>query len=114
MKMVSMKRAKKDQDSQPEVAEMESLEYPWGLVLSLETEQLKALGMNTSPEVGTELMAVCKVTVTSCSAEELQGGEKQRTMRLQITDLGLKPDKGKSFDTNAAAKVLYGSMHKGE
>lgn len=64
-------------------------EYPWGLQITLDEKQLDALGMTDLPKVGASITVHAKGDVTSVSEDETQGG-KRRTVRIQITDIGLE------------------------
>lgn len=66
-----------------------SPEYPWGLCLTLEEDQLKALGITKMPEVGSTIPIVARATVSSVSEYESQENGERRSLSLQITDLGL-------------------------
>ena len=81
-------------------------EYPWGLRIHLETEQLEALGIKDLPEVGTELeiTGIVKVVNASCSASEGQKKE-HRSVGLQITDMEMSAPAPKK----STASVLYGA-----
>lgn len=62
--------------------------YPWGLQLHLEGDQLAALGMTDLPKVGSVMVIQCSVKVTGCREEEREGGESERTVSMQITEIG--------------------------
>jgi hypothetical protein len=63
-------------------------EYPWGLCLNLEEQQLVALGIKTLPKVGATITIQAKGNVTSVSENETQDGTR-RSVSIQITDLAL-------------------------
>ena len=93
-KLVSMKRTKEDKrGDQLETAPAEAMvpDFPWGLCIHLDKDELEKLGIKEPPKVGTVLMLAAKVQVTrvSQSASTDRGGEEQRSVDLQITDLGL-------------------------
>ena len=75
--------------------------YPWGLILSLDDDTLRKLGVSELPKVGQQmhLMAVVEVCTTSQHANQ-DGTDK--CVSLQITQLGLE---GAAPDP---AQVLYG------
>ncbi|CUI38286.1 Uncharacterised protein [Achromobacter xylosoxidans] len=75
--------------------------YPWGLILSLDDDTLRKLGVSELPKVGQQmhLMAVVEVCTTSQHANQ-EGTDK--CVSLQITQLGLE---GAGPD---AAQMLYG------
>jgi major coat protein len=64
---------------------------PKALVLRLDKDQVRALGLDDALNVGDEcqLIGVAKVTSTSKRAGDFQGG--QGTVDLKIIKIGLKP-----------------------
>lgn len=99
-KLISMKRDAKDKrEDRMECAPMEAVQpdFPWGLVLHLDKDELEKLGMKTMPAVGTKTTIQAKVTVTRVSqsaADGAKGSEEQRSVDLQITDLAIGEGKG--------------------
>ena len=92
-------------------------DYPWGLCLNLGKEELGKLGIKELPEIGDEfhIYAVCKVTRVSASASETS--DDQRSVELQVTDMGAMheddtEEQGDAF--SKAAQKLYGSAEKAE
>lgn len=77
--------------------------YPWGLSITLDDDALEKLGIDTLPEVDTDMMLIAKVTITSVSANASSGGKENRSVGLQITDLCLEKPSGKN-----ATAALYG------
>lgn len=93
-KLVSMKRTKDDKrGDQMDTAPAEAIEpdYPWGLVLHLDKDELAKLGLKDLPKVGAKVMIQAKVTVTRVSQEASsdRGGEERRSVDLQVTDMAL-------------------------
>ncbi|WP_138651730.1 capsid staple protein [Pseudoxanthomonas sp. X-1] len=91
MKLVSMKKT--DEEEKKEASseccgDYKEPDYPWGLRVRLEDEQLEALGIGSMPPVGApmELQALAKVI--SVSEEQVEGKPK-RCLELQITDLAV-------------------------
>lgn len=71
--------------------------YPYGLCLSLNDDSLKKLGIADLPPVGSQLMVMAHVTVTSVRSSQQQDGDKESGVDLQITDMSLSAptdDKG--------------------
>lgn len=69
-------------------------EYPYGLRLHLDTEQLEQLGIEKLPQVGTVVQIIAQATVTSLNEGASAHDKKTfRNVGLQITDLGLKSPK---------------------
>ena len=92
-KMISMKRSKEDKRADKlEHAPMEATapDYPWGLCLHMDGDEMDKLGIKTMPKVGDEMVIVCKVCVTRTaqSASEYTNGEETKSIDLQITDIG--------------------------
>lgn len=83
-------------------------EYPWGLRIHLEAEQLAALGIKDLPEVGAEIqiVAIAKVVSASISASEGQSRE-HRSVGLQLTDMELAPPPS-AAKKKSTASVLFG------
>lgn len=100
-KMVSMKGTG-DEEVAP--SETSGEDYPWGLRLHLEDDQLDKLGIDMMPDPGTKRMMMAKVEVVSTDLHN-RDGEQHRSMSLQITDMKL----GDEDVRNSAAETLYGS-----
>lgn len=96
------------QQSTEEVKEYvaDAPKYPWGLCITLNDDSLDKLGVKTLPSVETTVTIVAKATVSRISENQTQGGEADRSMDLQITDMqidGLEADL-----LGRAAEMLYG------
>ena len=76
----------------------ENEEYPYGLCIRLEDEQLDALGITDLPKVGSKMKLSGNVTVKSISSNESLGSN-SRSVELQITDLAA-PKAGKGEDSS--------------
>lgn len=83
-------------------------EYPWGLRIYLEEEQLKALQMGTLPSVGTELTITAKVKVSGQSANETVEEGTRRSLNLQITELALGGPPAPRTDADRAERLYTG------
>lgn len=81
--------------------------FPWGLQLTLENEQMQALGMAMMPKVGESMELYATVKITSCNESERVGEEPARSVSLQITDLGLEMPKAAPMDKAKVASALY-------
>lgn len=95
-KLVSMKRSVKDKrKDMGSCAPIECIapDYPWGLVLRLESDELDKLGLKELPKVGTEMPMSITVRVTSVSQSASDNGGKktdeERSVSLQITAIGI-------------------------
>lgn len=95
--MVSMKR---DPQSTREerAAPMETMapDYPWGLCLNLEAEELDKLGITKLPEVGSEMELCVRVKVTrvaqSASTDTRGKKDESRSVGLQVTDIEIESE----------------------
>lgn len=97
-KMVSMKRSPSDKrGDKMETAPCEAIEpdYPWGLCVHMDKDELDKLGITDLPKIGTEMMIEAKVKVTRISqsaAESADGSDEYTSVDLQITDIGLEDE----------------------
>lgn len=69
-------------------------DYPWGTRISLEEEQIAALGLKAMPAVGAP-MSVQGVAMAVSVSEEQRDGNTFRRLELQITDLALSAPKAR-------------------
>ena len=91
MKITKQERKENTSPVPTEVGMNGGPQYPWGLQVNLDDASLKKMGVSLADyavDDVVELYARCKVTRLSQSARE--GGEKDRTMELQITDMCLE------------------------
>jgi hypothetical protein len=104
MNMVSMVRPKPEvEETKPSPVATDSYyeKYPWGLRLTLNTEELDKLGIDLKNlTVDQEVTLQCKAKVTeirqvkrsnennSSLMDSPGGGNGDRTLELQVTDLG--------------------------
>lgn len=105
MGLTSMKRdpQSRRQAETAIAAEIDEPEYPWGLNIHLEEEDLKRLGAKETFEAGEDMVMTATVSVKSFTEEDTETQGKQRRLELQITDMELK-EPGKQ----GAADKLYG------
>ena len=110
MKLVSMKidRAAREAKYSEKSVAADAPAYPWGLSLTLDEEALDKLGIEL-PEVDEKVAVIAKATVTNVSSNSSAGGEKRRSVSLQITELCIEP----GASTKKAEEALYGAS-KGE
>ena len=105
MPMVSMKMsAEEAKDYTSCTMDSKGPEYPYGLCISLNEEALAKLGITELPPVGAAFMIHAHAKVESTSAHSDSAGEEERSMSLQITDLGLEmrsPDAAQSMYPNS-------------
>lgn len=91
-KMASMKRSEKDKrKDMGEHASIEAIapDYPYGLCIHLDKDELDKLGMKELPKVGTEMPVTAVAKVTRVSQSAVEGADEQTSIDLQITDMGL-------------------------
>jgi hypothetical protein len=104
MAMADMKMSKSETIAYSEVAEKESDEpqYPYGLCIHLEQDQLDKLGIKELPEVGAKMMLHANAYVKTVSEYSTQSGQDRR-VELQITQLEISEGEAKD-----AAQIMYG------
>ncbi len=72
--------------------------YPYGLQVTLDTEELKKLGIDVKDhEVDEKVKLVCKAEITRLSSDKNEPEKERQSMGLQITDL--------SFDASAGLSL---------
>ena len=108
--MTHMKLSSKEATEAMPTAMPEKPEYPYGLRLRLEKEELEKLGIKELPKVGEIFTVEAKAHVLSVSAGASQEHE-HASMDLQITHMGL----GEDGEVKSAhlAKKMYGEMKDG-
>ena len=92
-KLASMKRTPEDmRKDMGEPAEITSIapDYPYGLCIHLDKDELDKLGMKDLPKVGTEMPISAIVKVTRVSQSAVEGADEQTSIDLQITDMGIR------------------------
>lgn len=108
MKLANMKLPKREAEKTAGVEVAKNLsspreEYPWGLRLTFEIDQIKKLGLDCSVDDLVKISAIGKVT--SVRKEEMAGDDKDRhTVEIQITDIAVKS----SDDYEGAFKEALG------
>lgn len=95
MGMVSMKRTAADKRADKmEQASVEAIapDYPYGLCIHLDKDELDKLGLGDSlPKVGTEFVWTVKATVTAARqsvSTSTRGDDDYISVDFQITDIG--------------------------
>lgn len=95
MDMVSMKRTAADKRADKmEQAPIEAIapDYPYGLCIHLDKDELDKLGMGKSlPKVGAEYTWTVKATVTAARqsvSTSTRGDDEYTSVDFQITDIG--------------------------
>lgn len=92
--LINMEMSKKEAEEYTKPTPDDGPKYPWGLCITLNDDSLKKLGVDELPSVDTEVTIVAKAQVSRISDSQTQGGESNRSMDLQITDMqvGLKDE----------------------
>ena len=102
MKLVSMLLPKKekpeDDDAAPAMSsDYERPDYPYGLRISLDDEQLAALGMQSMPATGAPCSIQAIGTVLSVFEETVDGGKPNRRLEIQITEIAVVAGPSRGF-----------------
>jgi hypothetical protein len=84
----------------------ETPQYPYGLVVCLDEQSIKKLGLIAMPMVGEKMKLNAVVEVRSVGINDSSERGKDRRIELQITDMALSASDDKPEGTNHA-KVLY-------
>ena len=102
--LTSMKRTKaeKKEGSDEVCCSGDQEDFPYGLRVDLRDEEIEKLGISL-PEVGSTMVLVANVKVTSVSERADEDGE-NRNVELQITEMELAPYENDNTDH---AKKLY-------
>jgi hypothetical protein len=104
--LINMQQSAEEAKEYTEPSVADAPKYPWGLCITLDDDSLEKLGVKTLPTVETVVTIVAKATVSRISENQTQGGESERSMDLQITDLQID---GLDADLlGRAAEMLYG------
>lgn len=91
--LVDMKYTKAEAKAEAsEYTKPQGPEYPWGLQIRLEDEELKKLGITSMPAVGQEMSLDVVVRVTSVSESQYADGRADRCLSLQIVQMGMEDD----------------------
>lgn len=105
MELVSMKmNAEEQAEYAGPTALADKPEYSYGTQISIDDDKIDALGFHALPQVGETMMIQARVTVIGVSQNQYEGGDNERCVRLQITDMAIGPDTTPSNPS----KVLYG------
>lgn len=90
-KLVDMKYTKAE--AKAEATKYDSIagqpEYPWGLQIRLEDDELTKLGIKSLPDVGSAMTLTVTVEVQSATETKMANGSTDRCVCLQITQLGV-------------------------
>ena len=117
MALIDMKRDKADETSEMAAMPADNEgQYPYGLCISLDKDELDKLGITSLPPIGAEfhLVAVGQVTRINQSADKNM--DEERSMSIQITMMEAKyepphpgEEKETATDEQRETKTLLGS-----
>jgi hypothetical protein len=108
MNLVSMRMSDEARKEATEPAKVEGPRYPYGLRITLDKETLEKLGIETMPDVESEVELEAVAKVVSVSANDSEYG-KHRSVELQITSLGCKHE-----EKQDAGAALYNGNATGK
>ncbi len=97
-KMISMMRTAEDQRGDKMAGpgiEATAPDYPYGLCIHMDKDELDKLGITDLPKIGTVMTLECMVKVTRISqsaSEAADGADEYTSVDFQITDIGIEPD----------------------
>lgn len=111
MALVSMKMSPEEAKEYGAIDIGEAPQYPYGLSIDLDDDALEKLGITALPKVGSEMMITAKCVVKSVSSNQMQGGDAESRVCLQITDMDVGQTENAQND-NRASK-LYGNTNGG-
>ena len=101
MKLHDMKLGSKQKSLLSEMPKMDAPEYPYGLRIRLEEDQLKKMGITELPKLEKEVELIAKGYISSVSSNESEYGS-HRCVEIQITEMAFEPKKKSQSET------LYG------
>lgn len=107
--LINMKQSAEEAKEYTEPKAADAPKYPWGLCITLNDDSLEKLGIDNLPAVDTEVTVIAKATVSRTSEYQTQGGESERSLDLQITDMQVGVD---SDLLGRAVGALYGEKAK--
>lgn len=91
-KLKSMKRTaadkRKDQGQHAEICAI-APDYPYGLTVHMDKDELDKLGLGKLPDVGTVIPMQILVKVTRVSQSAVEGRDEQTSVDFQITDMAV-------------------------
>jgi hypothetical protein len=95
-KMVSMKRSPEDMRKGCGCcAPIEAIapDYPYGLCIHLDSDEIEKLGITQLPPVGAMVTIHCMAKITRVSQSAIEGSKEDRNIGIQITDMAIEPAK---------------------
>jgi len=71
--------------------------YPYGLTVNLNDDSMKKLGLDKAPPaIGTRMVLMATVEVTSVRSEKEHDGDARTSADLQITEMELLPERSQA------------------
>lgn len=107
MALVDLKMSKKDMAAEASPVGEQS-QYPWGVCLTLDTDELKKLGVKELPRVGDEYHIEAVGEVTTVSESDSPSGE-VRSVRIQIQMMEIENEGQESGDESVAEEEAEGA-----
>jgi len=96
MTMIDMKFTKSEKKDEAKEAMVgpsgQPADYPWGLCIRLESEELNKLGLTEPPKVGEPINFSCVGRVTSFNQQSRMGGEEETAVGIQIEQMEIDGD----------------------
>jgi hypothetical protein len=96
MKLIDMKLPKKDKKgtlNSPVATDFQHEEYPYGLCIRLNNDQIDKLGIFDNMDVDMDVVINAKATIKSKEKSEMQGGKSDKSLSIQIKEFGIEPEK---------------------
>ena len=106
--LINMQQTAEEAKEYTEPKAIDAPKYPWGLCITLNDDSLDKLDIDKLPSVETEVTIVAKAQVSRISENQTQGGESNRSMDLQITDMRIDGLDGDLL--SRASDALYGKQ----
>jgi hypothetical protein len=96
MSMVSMKMSKKEMKAETEPSLANENPYPYGLRISLDTDELEKLGITVKnlPKVGDAMSITATGCIVSVSEDETAGNGYRCSVQIQIEEMALENEGG--------------------
>jgi hypothetical protein len=85
--LINMQQSAEEAKEYTDPKASDAPKYPWGLCITLNDDSLEKLGIDALPAVDVEVTIIAKATVSRTSEYQTQGGESERSLDLQITDM---------------------------
>jgi hypothetical protein len=107
MKLVSMKEVK-DESQDTILSDAKMPEYPYGLRINIDADEMEKLGLTELPEIGKKFMVHAMADVVSISQSDSAEGEPEKNFSLQITDMALEKSNEEQKNKDSQGKEFSG------